>query len=218
MADSQPLRIGPLSLPIGVVLYHVFSNTLCLGCCGASNTVLTNVSSHKLCILLGDQYVLLDPLFFFVPCVPEAQLLYALSSPFEHSVPLWAYSQLQLRSAAVFLFCYQMQLAQLFSRSQIKPPMCFWLSPRAEKHQQPPKDNKWLVIIWKGTENKIQGFFLLSKTILQPYPVSCMPFVSLQLKDIVELEKALEKYTEKTEGKGTAALMQETKEVAALQY
>lgn len=189
-----------------------FSNILCLGCCGASNTVLTNVRSHKLCILLRDQYVSLSLCSFLSPvCLKHSR--YMLSAALLSTVSqLWTYSQLHLRSAAIFLFCYQMQLAQLFSRSQIKPPMCIWLSPKAEKHQQPPKDNEWLFVIWKGTENKIQVFSCYLKLYLHPvrHPAYCMQFVSLKLKDIVELKKALKNDTKKAKGKGTAALMQET--------
>lgn len=170
-------------------------------------------------MLLDDQYMFLDSLFFFVPSVPEVQPLYALSSPFEQWPALWAYSQLQPSSAGIFLFCYQAQQAQLFSRSQIKPPMYTWQNPKAEKHQQPPKDNKWLVIIWKGIGNKTEGILLPSKTTLYPYPVYCTQFLSLQLKDIAELEKALEKDTKnKAQEKGTAAFLQETKEAAVPQY
>jgi len=86
------------------------------------------------------------------------------------------------------------------------------------KHQQPPKGNKWLVIVWKGAEKTTEGFLLLPKTTLQPYPVYCTPFSSLQLKGIAELEKALQKDTQKASGKGTAALLQKTTEVAVLQY
>lgn len=88
LADSQSLRIMPLSRSIGEVLYHAFlKHILRLSCCDASYAVVTNVRSHKLCTLFGDQSVFLDPLFFFVLCVPEPKLRHALSTP-PSSVPL----------------------------------------------------------------------------------------------------------------------------------
>lgn len=99
LADSQCLRI---------ISNSNFSNkTFCVSAAVKAPYTLENVRSqavHAAC----DQYMFLDPQLFFVPCVPEAQLVCALSSPFEHSVPLWAYSQLQSRSAAIFLLHYQM--------------------------------------------------------------------------------------------------------------
>lgn len=69
LADSQSLSIVPLSHPVGEVLYHAFQkNILHLSCCDASYTVVTNVRSHKLCMLFGDQSVFLDPVLFCPLC------------------------------------------------------------------------------------------------------------------------------------------------------
>lgn len=182
------------------VFVPCFSNkTSCVSDAVRPHTqLLTNVGSQVLHATWWSVRVPWPSVLFFLSHVPEAQLLYTLSSPSEHSIPPCGH--IHSCSPGMLLFSYSATKCnrhRYSSRSQIKPHICIWQSPKAEKHQQPPKDNKWLVIIWKGTENKTEGFLLLSKTTLHPYPVYCTQFLSLQLKDIVELEKALEKDTKK---------------------
>lgn len=100
----------------------------------------------KLCMLLSDQYMFLWPSeLFFVPCVPEAQLLCALSSPSEQCPTLGIFS------AAAQVCCYfPTPLPNAIGRAiQQVTPTCVWQNHKAEKHQEPPKDNTWSVIIWK---------------------------------------------------------------------
>lgn len=141
-------------------------------------------------MLLSNQCMFLDPRISFLSPACLKHSCYVLSAAPLSSVPFWAYSQLQPRSAGIFLLHYNV-IGRATQQVTDKSPMCVWQNQKAEKHQQPPKENTWSVIIRMGLRTR-WGDCSYLKTTLQPYPVHCTQLSFLWLKDAIELENALE--------------------------